>query len=74
MKIVVENKTRMELFENIECGEVFRCKDYPNELLLRTDSDSWVAVDLESGVLLHKEDFDLDEELYYIVDAKVHVK
>lgn len=73
MKVNVTRKVQDYLFEDIEAGEVFYSNTDPNILLLRTDSDSWVAVDIETGVLYHGEDFDHDNAQYRIVEAEVTI-
>ena len=74
MKVVAKHTPIAYVFEDIESGEVFHSALDPDRFLLRTDHDSWVAVDLESGVLYHKADFNLDEAIYTVVDAQVAIE
>jgi hypothetical protein len=60
-------------FKDIKAGEVFYSEAEPNEFLLRTDATDWVAVDIESGILYHSEDFDYDAEQYHVVKAEVSI-
>jgi hypothetical protein len=73
MKVNVTNRIQAYLFEDIEAGEVFYSEADPDNFLLRTDSDSWVAVDIETGVLYHADDFDHDDAHYHIVKAEVTI-
>ena len=73
MKVNVQNMEHGYLFDDIEDGEVFYSEADPRRFLLRTDSDSWVAVDIETGVLFHREDFDDDNAQYHIVKAEVNI-
>lgn len=59
------------LFEDIGVGEVFYSEADPRMFLLRTDTDTWVAVDIETGELYHAENFDLTNPQYHIVNAEV---
>ena len=74
MKVVTKHTPIPYVFEDIESGEVFHSAFDPDRFLLRTDNDSWVAVDLENGTLYHKEDFNLDEAIYTVVDAQVAIE
>ena len=73
MKIHVMKMEHAYLFEDIKVGEVFYSEVNPKNFLLRTDSDSWVAVDIETGVLYHRDDFNFDDEQYHIVKAEVTI-
>lgn len=73
MKINVKNEVRGQLFDDINCGEVFYSDVDPDRFLMRTDLDNWVAVDLESGVAYHIDDFNLEDAQYHIVDAEVTI-
>lgn len=61
------------LFDDIEAGEVFYNEAEPRQFLLRIADDSWVAVDIETGELYHREDFDHDNAQYHIVQAEVTI-
>lgn len=73
MKVNVKRETQGYLFEDIEAGEVFYSEAEPRNFLLRTDADGWVAVDLETGVLYHRDDFDHESDQYHIVQAEVTI-
>lgn len=73
MKINVKTEAQGRLFEDIECGEVFYDKVDPDRFLLRTDLDTWVAIDLETGVAYHIDDFNRDDAQYHIVKAEVTI-
>ena len=73
MKVNVKHKTQGCLFEDIGTGEVFYSTADPDRYLLRTDYDNWVAVDIETGVLCHINEFELEEPQYYIVKAEVTI-
>lgn len=73
MKVNVESAVYGCLFKNIKAGEVFYHEANSENFLLRTDDDTWVAVDIETGVLYHLEDFDLDDQQYHVVKAEVTI-
>jgi len=73
MKVNVKRETEGCLFEDIKAGEVFYSEVNPADFHLRTDSDSWVAVDIATGILYHADDFDHDSEQYHIVKAEVNI-
>ena len=73
MKVNVKNTAQSYLFEDIEAGEVFYSDPNSENFLLRTDSDTWVAVDIETGILFHIEDFNLNDAQYHIVKAEVTI-
>lgn len=73
MKINVKRPVQGYLFDDIDTGEVFYSEANPEKFLLRTDHDVWVAVDLESGILFHDEDFDHNNAQYHIVQAEVNI-
>lgn len=73
MTINLKRTANAYLFEDIEAGEVFYSEPDPNNFLLRTDSDSWVAVDIETGVLYHIDDFNHDDAQYHIVQAEATI-
>lgn len=73
MKVNVISKVHAYLFEDIEEGKVFYSEDNPNDFFLRTDRDSWVAVNIETGVLYHDDYFNYDKAQYHIVEAEVTI-
>lgn len=73
MKVNVKNGRQAYLFGYIKAGEVFYRDSHPDKFLIRTNHNDWVAVDLESGIIYHREDFDHDYEQFYIVQAEVTI-
>ena len=73
MKINVKNTAQSYLFEDIECGEVFYDTVDPDVFMLRTDLDTWVAINLRTGVAQHISDFNRDDARYRIVEAEVTI-
>lgn len=73
MKVTVNNKHKKMKMDDLECGRVFASEAEPTSYLMRTDSDTWPAIDIESGVLYHYEDFDLETAQYYYVDAETTI-
>ena len=73
MKVNIKRELNNCIFDDIDTGEVFYNKDDPQTFFLRTDDDAWVAVDIATGVLYHKEDFNIDDKLYRIVEAEVTI-
>lgn len=73
MEVSVKRAISGDFFEDIKAGEVFYSEADPRNFLLRTDSDSWVAVDIETGGLYHRDDFDYDNAQYHIVKAEVTI-
>lgn len=73
MKVNVNREVQGCLFNDIEAGDVFYSEADPEMFLVRTDHDKWVAVDLESGVIYHIDDFNLDYAHYHIVKAEVNI-
>ncbi len=72
--MIVKNKnTKGCLFADICAGDVFYSETDPTMFLLRTDDDGWAAVDIETGVLYHFEDFNHDDAQYHIVEAEVTI-
>ena len=73
MKINVKNEVRGQLFDDIDCGGVFYSDVDPDVFMLRTDVDVWPAVNLETGVAYHIDDFNLEDAQYHLVDAEVTI-
>lgn len=73
MKINLKHPVQGYLFDDIETGEVFYSEADPEMFLLRTDADGWVAVNLETGILYHRDDFNHDDAQYHIVNAEVTI-
>lgn len=74
MKVTVNHRHEKMLLEDIECGRVFTSEVEPTMYMMRTDSDTWPAIDIKSGVLYHVEDFDRDNAQYYYVDAETTIE
>ena len=73
MKVTVNNNHKKMRLDDLECGRAFTSEAEPTVYMMRTDSDNWPAVDIESGILYHVDDFDLEEAQYYYVDAETTI-
>lgn len=75
MKITNYYSSKTICFDDIRCGEVFVDDNNPNIYLLKTDySTEWPAVNLESGVLLPADEFDLEDAHYHLIDAELIIR
>lgn len=74
MIVNVHDHREAWLFSEIESGEIFNTDANPTKYLMRTSSDEWAAVDIETGDLYRMEDFDLNNAIYYYVEVEVTIE
>lgn len=72
MKVNAKNNN-VCFFKSINAGDVFYSEADPQNYLMRTDHDDWVAVDVETGVLYHLDDFNCGYAQYHIVKAEATI-